>query len=267
MYEKFSENAIKSIIISQDLARADKSKFVELHHILGSLILNKKSSAGVILSKLKIQAKDIFFKEIKDKSTFYEVPLSKSSKNIIQKALEESKKVERRGTYLRSIFILKAIIIDNSKSLNILKNDLENKRSAILNEIKIFEEFVPDLSKYESALPPNNINSEREILGSILLDSQIIHRLVDILEPEYFYSSKHQDIFRCALLLNKQNKSTDLREMSNILSKKGLLGKIGGDIYLMDLVESLPEISSLENQIISLKKNYLKRIAKKSLEF
>ena len=261
MYEKFSENAIKSIIISQDLARAEKSKFVELHHILGSLILNKKSSAGVILNKLKIQAKDIFFKEIKDKSTFYEVPLSKSSKKIIQKALEESKKVQRWGIYLRSIFILKAIIIDNSISLNILKNDLENKKSAILDEIKIFEEFVPDLPKYKSALPPNNINSEREILGSILLDSQVIHSLVDILEPNHFYSSKHKDIFRCALLLNKQNKSTDLTEMSNILSKKGLLGKIGGDIYLMDLVESLPEISSLENQIISLKKNYFKRIA------
>ena len=51
--------------------------------------------------------------------------------------------------------------------------------------------------------------------------------------------------------------------MSNILSQKGLLGKIGGDIYLMDLVESLTEITSLEKQIISLKKNYLKRISKK----
>ena len=50
--------------------------------------------------------------------------------------------------------------------------------------------------------------------------------------------------------------------MSNILSQKGLLGKIGGDIYLIDLVESLSEISSLENQIISLKKNYSKRIEK-----
>lgn len=263
MYEQFSENAIRSIIISQDLARAEKSKFVELHHIIGSLILNKKSSAGVILNRFKIKGKDIFSKEIRDKPTFYEVPLSKSSKRIIQKALEESKKVERWVNYLRSIFILKAIIIDKSISLNILENDLDKKKSAILDEIKIYEEFVPDLPKHKSELPPNNINSEREILGSILLDSQVIHSLVDILMPEYFYSSKHQDIFRCALLLKMQNKSTDLIEMSNILSKKGLLGKIGGDIYLMDLVESLPEITSLEKQIISLKKNYLKRISKK----
>ncbi len=260
--ETFSENTIQSILISQDLARAEKTKFVELHHILESLILNKKSSAGVILTKLKIQAKNIYPKEIKDKSTFYEVPLSKYSKKIILKALEESKKVDRWHTYLRSIFILKAIITDKTLSINYFKNDLDRKRSAILNEIKIFEEFAPDLPKHVYELPPNDIKSERDIIGSILLDSQAIYRLVNVLKPEYFYSSRHQDIFRCALLLNKQNKYTDLTEMSNILSQKGLLGKIGGDIYLIDLVESLHNFLTLEKQIISLKNNYLKRIEK-----
>lgn len=258
--ETFSENTIESILISQDLARAEKAKFVELHHILGSLILNKKSSAGVILSKLKFQPKKIYPKDIRDNGTFYEVPLSNSSKKIIQKALEESKKVYRWNTYLRSIFILKALIKDKKISINYFKNDLDQKNSAILNEIKIFEEFAPDLPIHKSELPPNDIKSEREIIGSILLNSQVIHSIVNILKPEYFYSSKHQDIFRCALLLNKQNKYTDLNEMSNILSKKGLLGKIGGDIYLIDLVESLDGFLTLEKQIISLKKNYLKRI-------
>ena len=258
--ETFSENTIESILISQDLARAEKAKFVELHHILGSLILNKKSSAGVILSKLKFQPKKIYPKDIRDNGTFYEVPLSNSSKKIIQKALEESKKVYRWKTYLRSIFILKALIKDKKISINYFKNDLDQKNSAILNEIKIFEEFAPDLPIHKSELPPNDIKSEREIIGSILLNSQVIHSIVNILKPEYFYSSKHQDIFRCALLLNKQNKYTDLNEMSNILSKKGLLGKIGGDIYLIDLVESLDGFLTLEKQIISLKKNYLKRI-------
>ena len=49
--------------------------------------------------------------------------------------------------------------------------------------------------------------------------------------------------------------------MSNILSQQGLLGKIGGDKYLIELVESVPGILPLlEQQIGSLKKNYLKRI-------
>ena len=49
--------------------------------------------------------------------------------------------------------------------------------------------------------------------------------------------------------------------MSNILSQQGLLGKIGGDKYLIELVECVPGILPLlEQQIGSLKKNYLKRI-------
>ena len=54
----FSENVIQIILTSQELARAENSQSVELHHILRSLIYHKKSSAGVILEKLKIQEKD-----------------------------------------------------------------------------------------------------------------------------------------------------------------------------------------------------------------
>ena len=260
MFEAFSENVIQLILTSQDLARSEKSQFVELQHIFGGLIHNKNSSAGLILDKLKIQRKDIHFEETKDKSSFYEVSLSKSSKKIIQKAFEESKKVERWYSYLRSIYILKAIILDNSKSLNLFINDLDKKKYEILEEIKVFEEFAPDLPKNKISLYPNDICSEREILGSILLDSQIIYRLVDSLKPEYFYSFRHQDIFRCALLLNSKKRPTNLIEMSKILSQKGLLGKIGGDMYLIELVESISGILPLEQKIRSLKKNYYKRI-------
>ena len=105
-----------------------------------------------------------------------------------------------------------------------------------------------------------DICSEKEILGSILLDSQIIYKLMDSLKPEYFYSFRHQDIFRCALLLNSQKRPTNLIEMSKILSQKGLLGKIGGDMYLIELVESISGILPLKQKIRSLKKNYYKRI-------
>ena len=57
MLEAFSENVIQSIVIAQDLARLENSEFVEFNHILEGLILNKRSSAGYILNKLKIQEK------------------------------------------------------------------------------------------------------------------------------------------------------------------------------------------------------------------
>ena len=60
--------------------------------------------------------------------------------------------------------------------------------------------------------------------------------------------------------LPSREKPTDLKEMSNILSQQGLLGKIGGDMYLIELMESVPGILPLEQEIGSLKKNYLERI-------
>ena len=143
----FSENVIQIILTSQELARAENSQSVELHHILRSLIYHKKSSAGVILEKLKIQEKDINFPKIQNNAFFFEVALSKSSQKILQKALEESTKVERWNTDFRSIFILKAIILDKSESLNCFFDDFDKKKLEIYQEIKKFEESIPEIPK------------------------------------------------------------------------------------------------------------------------
>ena len=60
-----------------------------------------------------------------------------------------------------------------------------------------------------------------------------------------------------------QNRYPNLIEMSKIISKKGLFEKFGRDIYLMDLIESLPKITSYEKQIISLKKRIILKVFKK----
>ena len=142
----FSENVIQIILTSQELARAENSQSVELHHLLGGLIHHKKSSAGVILEKLKIQKKDINFPQIQNNLFFYEVALSKSSQKILQKALEESTKVERWNTDFRSIFILKAIILDKSESLNCFLDDFDKKKLEIYNlTFQLFNIYKPNL--------------------------------------------------------------------------------------------------------------------------
>ena len=151
---------------SQELARSENSQSVELHHILRGLIHHKKSSAGIILEKLKIQEKDINFPEMQNNSLFYEVPLSKSSQKVLQRALEESTKFERWHTDLRSIFILKAIILDNSESLNFFIYDFDKKKLDIREEIKNYEKFVPEIPKSESSLLPINIFAEKAIFLS-----------------------------------------------------------------------------------------------------
>jgi replicative DNA helicase len=49
---------------------------------------------------------------------------------------------------------------------------------------------------YSDRLPPQNIDAEEAILGGILLDPEAIGRVAELLRPEAFYISTHQEIYR-----------------------------------------------------------------------
>lgn len=81
---------------------------------------------------------------------------------------------------------------------------------------------------YSDRLPPQNIDAEEAILGGILLDPEAIGRVMEILRPDAFYISTHQEIYRAALALQTQGKPTDLMSITSWLHDNGLLEKVGG---------------------------------------
>ncbi|MGC8711675.1 MAG: DnaB-like helicase N-terminal domain-containing protein, partial [Leptodesmis sp.] len=54
---------------------------------------------------------------------------------------------------------------------------------------------------YSDRLPPQNIDAEEAILGGILLDPEAISRVADLVRPEAFYLTAHQEIYRTMLAL------------------------------------------------------------------
>lgn len=86
-------------------------------------------------------------------------------------------------------------------------------------------------------LPPQNVEAEAEILGGLLLDPDALPRVSELLKPEAFYLTAHQEIYRAAVLLAAQGKPTDLTSVSSWLSDRGLLEKVGGTASLRQLVE------------------------------
>ncbi len=89
-------------------------------------------------------------------------------------------------------------------------------------------------------LPPQNIEAEKSVLGSILLDKESINRIVDFLNPEDFYSRAHQLIFENVISLYEKREPIDLLNLSNKLKNAGHLETIGGVSYLTSLVSSVP---------------------------
>jgi replicative DNA helicase len=89
-------------------------------------------------------------------------------------------------------------------------------------------------------LPPQNIEAEAGVLGSILLDKDAIIKVGDILHSDDFYDEKNKAIFLAMLELFEKNSSIDFLTVSNVLDNSGKLDFVGGSAYLAGLVNSVP---------------------------
>lgn len=120
----------------------------------------------------------------------------------------------------------------------------------ILNpNIKISLEFIICMAKSDhfkiTNLPPQNIEAEKSILGSILLDKESINRIIDFLRPADFYQRIHQVIFDTMVKLLEKREPIDLLSLSNKLNEQGQLEPVGGASYLTSLINAVPTSSHI----------------------
>lgn len=92
----------------------------------------------------------------------------------------------------------------------------------------------------EGKLPPQNVEAEQSVLGSLLLDKDAIVKIAEILTPDHFYREQHGEIYRAVLTLYEKRQPADLVTVSDILKKAGTLEIAGGTSYLSSLVNSVP---------------------------
>jgi replicative DNA helicase len=96
------------------------------------------------------------------------------------------------------------------------------------------------MEQVNEKLPPQNVEAEQCVLGSLLLDKEAIVKVADILTPSDFYRETHGMIFEVILQLYEQRSSIDVITVCNRLEEKGQLEQIGGASYLTSLVNSVP---------------------------
>ncbi len=108
-------------------------------------------------------------------------------------------------------------------------------------------------------IPPQNLEAEEAILGGILLDPEAITRVLDILRPEAFYISAHQEIYRCCMALHHQGAPTDLMSVVTWLVDRGLIDKVGGQSKLVQLVDRTVSAVNIDQYAILVMDKYLRR--------
>ncbi|HPK53408.1 MAG TPA: replicative DNA helicase, partial [Smithellaceae bacterium] len=96
-------------------------------------------------------------------------------------------------------------------------------------------------------IPPQNLEAEQSILGSILLDNSAINSVLEILSKSDFYSEAHRKIFSVMIESSEKNEPVDLITLSNALRDRKLLDSVGGTSYLASLVDNVPSAANVAN--------------------
>jgi len=95
-------------------------------------------------------------------------------------------------------------------------------------------------------IPPQNIEAEQSVLGSILLENEALPKALEILKPDDFYREIHRQIYRVMIELFEKNEPPDLITLTELLKRKSKLEEIGGASYLADLAEKMPTAANIE---------------------
>lgn len=87
-------------------------------------------------------------------------------------------------------------------------------------------------------MPQYNIESEQLLLGSILVNNEVLNQVADFLKPEHFYEGLHQKIYEIAGSLMDKGMSASITSMNSMLSKVDGYNEVGGREYLGRLMSS-----------------------------
>jgi len=95
-------------------------------------------------------------------------------------------------------------------------------------------------------VPPQSIDGEKAVLGSIMLRPNAIHEINDIINADSFYVAKHSNIYKIMLELSSKGDPIDLLSVSHKLTEKGMIDSIGGNSYLTELSNSVPASTNIK---------------------
>lgn len=119
--------------------------------------------------------------------------------------------------------------------------------------------IIKDKSHESLRIPPQSIDSEQAVLGSIMLRKDAMHEVEDMITPDSFYVEKNRKIFNAMLELASKNEPIDMLSLSTKLSEKKILEQVGGNKYLAEIVSTVPSSTNVKHYADIVQKKYVLR--------
>jgi hypothetical protein len=98
--------------------------------------------------------------------------------------------------------------------------------------------------EFPDRLPPQNLEAEMGVLGSVLRDNSTLPEVMAILRPGDFYRDSHQVLYRGILELHAEGLPADAILLSERLTQQGLYDRLGGDDALTKVLDAVPHAAN-----------------------
>ena len=98
-------------------------------------------------------------------------------------------------------------------------------------------------------IPPNDVEAEQAVIGSMLTDRDAVISAIEILKEEDFYREDNKTIYEAILNLYNRSEPIDIITLKAELTSMGMFEKIGGLEYIVGLPEKVPTTANVERYI------------------
>ncbi len=109
--------------------------------------------------------------------------------------------------------------------------------------------------------PPHDLDAEATVLSACLLNKDALDTVLEILQPEHFYSEANATIFRGAIELAGATRPVDVVSVASWLRDRELIQRIGGAPYLAQLTDATPAVYNVAHHARTVKEKWrLRRV-------
>ncbi len=96
------------------------------------------------------------------------------------------------------------------------------------------------MEKTDTRIPPQDLEAERSVLGSVMIEKSAMSEIADSLAPEDFYDRKNGTIYEAIFSLFERREPIDMLTVSSELRDRKMFDQVGGQTYLVDIINSVP---------------------------
>lgn len=124
-----------------------------------------------------------------------------------------------------------------------------------------------DHGKPNTHQQPQNLEAEASLLGAVLIDSDALVKIADVIVVSDFFDTRHQRIYEAITQLYEKRSPIDVLTLADQLKGNGFLEMIGGPSYLTELTNFVPTAAHVEQYAeIVAQKAVRRRLIKTSRE-